>query len=75
MQNAGWYAGAAFTPDFLAALLCVIGGILAPQLRKDAGRAFATEQHMQQQGGRYDDGAPATEQSKWYQREQMNYSR
>jgi hypothetical protein len=37
--------------DFLASLLCVIGGFLAPPERKEATRAYDNELEQQQNGG------------------------
>ena len=37
--------------DFLAALLCVVGGFLAPRERRDATRAYDAELDRQQNGG------------------------
>ena len=37
--------------DFLASLLCVIGGFLAPPERKQATRAYDNELEQQQNGG------------------------
>jgi len=63
--NAGYYAGLGFTPDFLGALLMAVGGIIAPVERREAARAYANEQEMQQNGGRYNWTAePPTEQPK-----------
>jgi hypothetical protein len=54
------------TTDFLAALLCVIAGLMAPADRREAAKQFASEQHMQQQGARYNyDGEPPVEQPKY----------
>lgn len=39
--------------DFLAALLCVIGGFIAPPERKDTTRAYDNEMEQQRNGGRY----------------------
>jgi len=54
--NAGWYAGAAFAPDFLASLLCVIGGYLAAPERKEATREYDNEVAQQQNGGNGNSG-------------------
>jgi hypothetical protein len=52
---------------------------MAPQIRRDAARQFVSEQHIQEQGGRYDynngNGVPSSEQSKNYTNEQMSYTR
>ena len=52
--------------DFLAALLCVIAGLMAPSDRREAAKHFTTEQHLQQQGARYNyDSEPPVEQPKY----------
>ena len=52
--------------DFLAALLCVIAGSMAPADRREAAKQFTTEQHLQQQGARYNyDDEPPVEQPKY----------
>ena len=54
------------TTDFLAALLCVLAGLMAPFERREAAKEFVTEQQLQQEGVRYNyDGGPPVEQSKY----------
>jgi hypothetical protein len=61
--------------DFFASLLLVIGGILAPIERKEAGRAYATEAHMRE-NGQYNNGAyNLTDQNKYNGAQETSYAR
>jgi hypothetical protein len=40
--------------DFLAALLMAVAGVIAPEERRMAARAYVSEQELQQNGGGYD---------------------
>jgi hypothetical protein len=52
--------------DFLAALLCVIAGLMARADRREAAKHFVTERHLQQRGARYNyDGEPSVEEPKY----------
>jgi len=71
--NAGWDAGAVFAPDFLACLILVVGGFMAPLERREAAAAYASEAELQSNGARYDQYGNA-ESQKWGQG-QVNYQR
>jgi len=73
--NAGWYAGCAFTPDFIGSLLMAIGGLIAPSERRDAAVAYLHEREMQNNGQRHDWTAPPSELPKGNNGEDYNYAR